>query len=96
MLRRAAVRLKKANSINSASEKVAKASKEFLAGWLQKNRNLDLEKLQIGELVHIEGIVLIEIGKQNKFDTEAFSSVQPQTFEKFKRDFPTKKFKPLA
>ena len=96
LLRDAAITLKEANSKMADGEKAATAAKKRLADWLQEKRGLNLETLKIGEMVQIEGVALIEIGKQNKFDVSAFMLSEPELHLKFKKDMPIRKYKSLA
>jgi hypothetical protein len=95
-LRNAAITLAKANALSAASIKQVEASKKAISEWLKQKRGLELETLPIGELVQIEGVVLIEISKQNKFDEARFMLADPKTYEAYKGDRPVKKFKPLV
>jgi hypothetical protein len=95
-LRRAALAIKSGNGMFAAAKKMVEAGKAALADWLKTERETDIETLAIGELISIEGVALIEIGKMNKFDEGAFQLAQPETHAQFKRDVPVKKFKPLV
>jgi hypothetical protein len=95
-LQRAAKTIKQANGMFAAAKKMAEAGKAALADWLKTERETDLETLAIGELISIEGVALIEIGKMNKFDEAKFQLAQPETHAQFKRDVAVKKFKPLV
>ncbi len=94
-LRLAASQLKEANAAVGIAKKSSDAAKLVLTDWLKTQRKLDIDTLAIGEFVSIEDVVLIEIGKQNKFDEKAFLAAEPATHAKFKKDFPMQKFKPL-
>ena len=94
-LQRAALAIKAANGMFSAAKKMSEAGKTALADWLKTERDTDLETLPIGDLISIDGICLIEIGKMNKFDEARFQLAQPELHAEFKRDLPVKKFKPL-
>lgn len=94
-LRLAAALLKAANTALGEAKKQSEAAKKTLTDWLKDNRKLDIESLSIGEFVSVEDVVLIEIGKQNKFDEKAFMSAEPAIHARFKKDFPIHRFKPL-
>lgn len=88
--------LKAANEALAKANKAVEAAKKHLTEWLATNRKLDLNTLEIGEVVNIDGVALIEIGKRNSFDAQAFAIAEPALFEKFKKDFPMRKFRPLV
>lgn len=88
--------LKAANAMFGEAKKKSEASKEMLARWLKEHRGIELETLAIGEMVQIDGVLLIEISKQNKFDEAAFSLDHPQLHADYHRDKSIKKFKPLV
>jgi hypothetical protein len=94
-LREAAKKLKQSNALLAIGKKGADAAKECIEGWLKQERKFDVATLEIGDIVNIEGIVLIEVGKQNKFDEKAFLLAQPSLHEEWKRDMPVRKFKAL-
>jgi hypothetical protein len=95
-LQEAATRLKKANWLFGIAKQESDAAKKALAGWLKENRKCDIETLAIGEFVSIEGVALIEIGKQNRFDEDAFVLAEPATHARFKKDFAVRKYKPCV
>lgn len=92
----AAKRLKAANAAIAAANKEVETCKAHIAGWLKDNRGLTLDTLDIGEIVQIDGVVMIERAKQNKFDEKAFAMAQPEVYAANKRDFPMNKFKALV
>ena len=96
VLRQAAVMLKNANAALSSAKKQADAAKTTIAAWLLENRQINVDTLPIGEIVNIDGVALIEIGKQNRFDQKAFALAQPTLTLEFTREFPTVKVKPLV
>src|SRR4051794_27131416 len=95
-LKQAARLLKVANELLASAKKEAEAAKEQLAKWLKEKREIDLEVLAIGEFVNIDGVCLIEKGKQNKFDEKGFLVAQPALHGQFKKDFPITKYKVLV
>jgi hypothetical protein len=94
-LRRAADNIKLGNTQLAAAKKLVDTGKAAIADWLQRERDVNLDTLPIGELIAIDGICLIEIGKMNKFDEPAFQLAHPGQHAEFKRDFSVKKFKPI-
>lgn len=92
----AAKLIKQGNAAQAKGKKDTEAGKHGVATWLLNERKLDIDKLAIGELVQIEGTCLIEIGKQSRFDLQAFQLAHPALFSEFTKDFSTVKFKPLV
>ena len=88
--------LKKFNAVQAETKKTIEATKAFFAKWLKDNRGLDLETLPIGEIVVIEGVVMIEMGKMDKFDEKAFLLEHADLHATFKRPLPVTKYKPLV
>lgn len=91
----AAKLLKESNSLLANATKQVEAAKSAIASILKDNREIDIETLNIGEMVLIDGVMLIECSKQNKFDSKSFMLAEPAKFAEFKRDFPTRKYKSL-
>jgi hypothetical protein len=87
--------LKEANEVMAEAKKRADAAKEFMADWLKRERGVELETLEVGEILSIDGVALIEIGKQTRFDEGAFSLAEPVLHARFRKEFSVKKFKPL-
>lgn len=85
-----------ANSQKAKLEKVVEASKEAFVKWLLEQRGVNVEELEIGEMVMIENVVLIEIGKQDRFDEKGFLLSEPTTHAKWMKPRPVKKFKALG
>ena len=52
--------------------------------------------LAIGDLVHVEGALMIEVSKMCKFDEKDFLLKHPAMHAEFKRDRPVTKYKPLV
>jgi hypothetical protein len=88
--------LRDANKKMAEAKKAVEASKEMLSKCLLEERGVILDELPIKEMVHIEGVVMIEIGSQNKFDQSSFMIAEPELFAKWKRDIPVIRFKPLV
>ncbi len=95
-LDKAAQAIKAGNLLNAQGKKLVDAGKAAIETWLKDSRQCDLATLGIGDLVSIDTVCLVEIGKQNRFDEGAFQLAQPEMHAKYKKDFPTKKFKPLV
>lgn len=95
-IEQAARSLKSANAMFGEAKKKSEAAKEMITRWLKDNRGVELESMAIGEMVQIEGIILIEVTKQNRFDEAAFSLDHPQLHADYHREKPIKKFKPLV
>ena len=91
-----AIKLKEANAVKGKSDKLVEASKAALSKWLLDERKLDIQTLQIGDMVQIEGVVLIEISAMSKFDEKGFLIAQPVLHAEYKKDLLVKKFKPLV
>jgi hypothetical protein len=95
-LKKAASMLKVSNELLASAKKSVEAAKEQIAGWLKTNREIDIELLPIGEFVNVDGVCLIERGKQNKFDEKGFLIAQPALHAEFKKDFAMTKYKVLV
>jgi len=95
-LQRSARLLRDSNQQASAATTTADSAKKFLFDWLQKERGLDVATLPIGEFVHIEGVMMLEIGAANKFDAARFEIDHPDLYSEYKKKFPIKKPKCLA
>ena len=95
-LKQACHSLKEANAQLSSATKTASGAKKIIQQRLYELREINLEVLPIGEIVSVEKLLLIEIGKQNRFDESQFEIDDPETYAKYKKDFPCKKFKPLV
>jgi hypothetical protein len=91
-----AKRLKKANGLMAFAIKERDITKAGLSDWLKQKRNIDTEVLAIGEMINIEGVVLLEVAKQNRFDEKGFGAAEPKLHEAYKKEFPMLKFKPLS
>lgn|SRR5262249_28682070 len=95
-LKQACQNLKEANSALARANKTASGAKEIICRRLYELREVNLEILPIGAIVSVEKLLLIEIGKQNRFDEKQFELDDAETYAKYKKDFPCKKFKPLV
>ncbi len=96
LLLAAAHQLKLANAALAKAKKSGDRAKEILTAWLKDERSLDLNTLLIGDIVNIDGICLIEIASQNRFDETAFATMHPEIHASFKTEKPVRKFKPLC
>ena len=94
-LKQACQNLKEANEALGRANKTAKGAKAIIEKKLYELRELNLETVPIGEIVTVEKLLLIEIGKQNRFDDEQFELDHPELYQSYKKDFRCKKFKPL-
>jgi len=84
------------NKAQATGKKQTEAGKVNIGEWLQNERQCNLTTLKIGDIVNIEGVCLVEIGKQSRFDIAAFQLKHPTLFAEFTKDCPTVKFKPLV
>jgi hypothetical protein len=78
------------------AKKQAEAAKSTISDWLEKQRKVTVATLPVGEMVMLEGVCLIEISKQSKFDEKTFMSLHVELHASFKKDFPVVKYKPTA
>jgi hypothetical protein len=95
-LRRAAAMLRKANALFGIAKKDSESAKAEISAWLKAERQIDIEALEIGQMVNVENVCIIERGKQNKFDEKSFLFEQPELHAKYKRDLPITKYKALS
>jgi hypothetical protein len=95
-LTKACANLRKANTTLAEAGKTAEASKTIIRSRLKELRGVDVGTLPIGEIVSVEGLLLVEIGKQNRFDEKQFALDKPALHGEYKKDMPCVKFKPLA
>ncbi len=95
-LHKLAVELQEANDSSGAAKKTADASKEGLSKWLKEQRGFDVDQMKIGEVVCIEGIAIIERGKQNRLDTKKLLAEEPELHAKFSGEQPITKYRPLV
>ncbi len=92
----AAKLIKAGNSAQASGKKQTDAGKVSIAEWLKVERKLDVSSLVIGDMVQVEGICLVECGKQSRFDLASFQLKHPTLYAEFMRDFETLKYKPLV
>lgn len=85
-----------ANASLAAAKKQADNAKETIANRLKDLRGIDLSSLKIGDMVNVENILIVEIGKQNRFDAATFQAKNPALYQTFLKDFPTTKYKALV
>lgn len=95
-LKEAAARLQAANASLGKAKKEADSAKATIQDWLTKERNVKLETLKIGDMISIEDVVLIVIGKNNRFDEKGFLASHPLLHAEFKKDFARLEFKPIG
>jgi hypothetical protein len=92
----AAKLLKLNNSLLADATKQVETAKKAIAEILKDYRGIEVETLPIGEMVMIEGVLLLKINSQNKFDSKQFALDNPVEFAKYKKDFATKRFDSLV
>jgi transcriptional regulator NrdR family protein len=85
-----------ANKQAGEAKKSVEAAKADIEKWLKEERELEVASLTIGEMVLIDEVVLIEIGKTARFDEKAFLLREPALHAEFKRDVPRITYKPIA
>jgi hypothetical protein len=87
--------LREANAQLAVARKVVEVAKENFTRWLAENRDVDVRTLPAGEMICIEGVLLVEVRSQNRFDEAGFAAAQPELYAAHKRLVPTVMFKPL-
>jgi hypothetical protein len=92
----AAKMIKDGNAKLAEGKKQSDAGKAMIEGWLKDARQCDLATLAIGEIVNIESVCLVEIGKQTRFNEKRFAVEQPETFASYREEMAIRKFKPLV
>lgn len=91
--------LKQANRQLADAKKAADNAKAAIHRFLNEQKGIDLNTLEIGSAITIQvagqtaGVV--QIGKQNKFDETLFSQDYPDLYKSYKRDKAVKKFNPF-
>jgi len=95
-LKASAILLKAANKSIAQAEKTREAAKADISQWLKENREINLEALEIGEIVNVEGICLIERASMDKFDEKSFLLAHADLHAQFKRPLVFSKFKSLV
>lgn len=93
---KAAQMIKEGNATLAQAKKQVDAGKAMIADWLETERNCQLASLPIGEMINVDGVCLIEIGKQNRLDQATLQAEVPEIFTKYQREFPVVKYKPLV
>ena len=92
----AAQQIKQGNAILALAKKQVESGKAAIETWLKENRQVELSALAIGEIVNIDSVCLVEVGKQSRLDQSALQLECPETFAKYRKEFPCLKFKPLV
>lgn len=87
--------LEAANAALAKAKKQVEQAKENLCRWLSEKRGVSVESLGIGEMVLIEGAVILEIGKMDKLDEPGLRQKQPEIYAQFLKPIKVKKFKAL-
>jgi len=95
-LAQACRKLKENNAIMSSATKAVKDAKTIIRQKLIELRDVDVNALEMGEIVSIDKLLLIEIGKQSRFNEAQFGLDQAELYEQYKKDFPVVKYKPLV
>lgn len=93
---KAAQMIKQARELANESRKLDEAGKATLATIVKDERDIDFDALSIGEIINIDKICLVEIGKQTRLDQAAMQLQDPVLFAKYQKEFATIKFKPLV
>src|ERR1043166_829151 len=99
-----AKRLRAANAAQAAAEKIVKTEKAIFSRFLQEEKGITVETMPVGEELLIQTVIdgktvdvlRIEIGKANLFDEEGFKASDPDTYAKWIKEFPRRKFKALT
>ena len=95
-LTQAAKMIREGNAKLAEGKKQSDAGKAMIETWLRDNRQCDIASLPIGELVNIEAVCLVEIGKQTRFNEKRFAVEQPETFASYREEMRVTKYKPLV
>jgi hypothetical protein len=95
-LRQAAQMVKDGNAKLAEGKKQSDAGKAMIETWLKENRDCDLASLPVGEIVNLESVCLVEIGKQTRFNEKRFAVEHPELFASYREEMPVKRFKPLV
>jgi len=86
--------LRAANDAAAEAEKKRKAAKEMIKRKLWELREVNLSLLPIGEKIYVDKTLLIEVAKQNRFDSSQFEIDHPEDYAGYCKDFPVVKMKP--
>jgi len=86
--------LQAANDAAAEADKKQKAAKEIIKRRLWELRELNLSLLPVGEKVYVDKILLIEIAKQNRFDSSQFKLDSPAQYDRYCKEFSVVKMKP--
>ncbi len=95
-LRDAAKSLATGNKMLSDGKKSSDAGKAGIAAWLVSARGCHIDTLPLGEIVHVEGVAMVEIASQSRFDEKAFALAHPDLHATFIRPLRITKYKPLV
>lgn len=87
--------IKEGNAMLAQGKKLAEAGKATIEAWLKDNRGVELASEPIGEIINIDGIVIVEIGKQTRFNEKRFAVEKPELHAEYREEMAIKKFKPL-
>ncbi|HEY1235910.1 MAG TPA: hypothetical protein VGH22_21200 [Candidatus Binatia bacterium] len=86
--------LRAANDAATEADKKQKAAKDMIRRRLYELRELNLEILPIGEKVYVDKLLLIEVAKQNRFDTSQYKLDCPEQYQSYCKEFAVVKMKP--
>jgi hypothetical protein len=81
----AAQSVKSGNRAIADGKKLVETGKEYIADWLAKNRAIELDKQPFDEVVSIQGVCVVQIGSQVRFDEKAFMIQHPELHAQFMR-----------
>lgn len=95
-LQKAAKLLRKANVLFGLAKKDSESAKAEIANWLKAERKIELETLEVGTLVSIDKVCLIERAGQKRLDEKKLLFEEPMIHARFKFELPITKFKPLV
>lgn len=79
----AAYALKEAYRQQASAKKALESAKSIIDQWLKAERKTDLEKLPVGESIHIEGVVIINIKERKDIDRDKLLAEEPTMHARF-------------
>ncbi len=88
--------LKEGNAMLALGKKKADAGKQAIIHWLASERATNVEALEIGEIIIIQGekgdLIKLEIKGKNRLDQESLQLHAPEVFAAHYKLFPEKSF----
>ncbi len=88
--------LREGNTMLALGKKKAEAGKEAILHWLESERDVNTEKLEIGDIIVIEGVkgdmIKIEIRGKQRLDQNSLQLHNPDIFLLHYKLFPEKNF----